>query len=129
MITYWTLIIEDGALTLQSHYYTVEVGSSAAAQRAMFYLGGYCSEHGYYFRKRDNEDAIFRSRIAESFGLKVHQLPSMLAKVEHLVSHLKRYGEVPFVPADCHNYDYAQKQTSPTYFFNRNTMCLKRGTK
>lgn len=128
MVTMWTMIIEDNDLSLNSHFYHVECGSSAAAQKAMFFLGGYCHSHHYYLRKRDNEDAQFRLNVAESLGVKVYDLPCMVAKVETLVSHLRKHGCLPFTPMGDNNRHVLKQKTDTKYRFLCNTMCLKRGT-
>lgn len=126
MKTIYTMIAADGPVSLQSRFYHVYVGSSPAAQQALFYLGGYCHTKHYYLAKRSNEDAKFRLNIAESLGVQVYELPCMVAKVETLVSHLRLHGDLPFQPADSANYHHLSQQIKPTYFFNCITKCPKR---
>lgn len=125
----YTMIVEDGQLSLKSHYYDVYVGDSAAAQKALFYLNAWCAQHGYYFRKRDIRDAHFRLNIAKSLGCKVYEVPCMVAKVQNLVSSLKKNGSLPFKPTLNNNFREFKKQVNPTFYFNSITNCLKRGTK
>lgn len=128
MTTMYTMICEDNAISLQSHFYHVLVGSSPAAQKAFFYLGGYCNSHHYYLAKRSNEDAEFRLRIAESLEINVYDLPCMVAKVETLVSYLRKHGSLPFNPSFNDSYIDFRKQTSPNFVLFSNTMCLERNT-
>ena len=118
MVTIYTMIAEDKEITLQSHFYQVQVGSTPAAQKALFVLGGHCHKHHYYLAKRSPGDAEFRLKIAASLGVKVYQLPCMVAKVETLVQHLLRQEVLPWQPCKSGNLDYFLRQTSPTYFFN-----------
>lgn len=120
------MIAEDSQVSLQSRFYHVQVGSTPAAQKALFYLGGYCHQMHYYLAKRSNEDAEFRLRIAESLGVQVYELPCMVAKVEKLVSHLRLHGELPFQPCDSANYRQLKESTSPSFYLNCITKCLKR---
>lgn len=128
MTTYFTLIAEDGAITLNTHFYRVQIGSNYLSHRAFFTLSGYCSSNGYYFQKRTRSDDIFRVRIAESLGCKVYELQCMDAKVETLVSHLRKHGCLPWQPADSGHLRHLKKQTEPTFFLSCNTMCLERNT-
>lgn len=128
MTTMYTMICEDNAISLNSHFYHVLVGSSPASQKAFFFLGGYCNSHHYYLAKRSNEDAQFRLRIAESLGINVYDLPCMVAKVETLVSHLRKHGSLPFNPSFNDSYIDFRKQTSPNFVLFSNTMCLERNT-
>lgn len=124
----YTMICEDNAISLHSHFYHVSVGSSAAAQKAFFILNAYCISHHYYLAKRSNEDAEFRLRIAESLGINVYDLPCMVAKVETLVSYLRKHGRLPFNPSFNDSYVNFRKQTSPNFLLFSNTMCLERNT-
>ena len=126
MNTIYTMIAADGEVTLQSRFYHVQVGSTPAAQKALFYLGGYCHKKHYYLAKRSNEDAEFRLRIAESLGVQLYELPCMVAKVELLVSHLRLHGDLPFQPCDSANYRQMKEQISPSFYLNCITKCLKR---
>lgn len=129
MNTIYTMIAEDKQVSLQSRFYHVYVGSTPAAQKALFYLGGYCTDHHYYLAKRDNNDAEFRLRIAESLGVQLYELPCMVAKVEKLVSHLRLHGDLPFQPCDSANYRQMKEKISPSFYLNCITKCLKRGAK
>lgn len=126
MFTLYTLIAEDKTLSLQSHFYHVQVGSTPAAQRALFALNAYCRSHKYYFAKRSEEDAHFRVRVAQSLGVKVYELPTMVAKVEHLVSHLRAHGALPFTPADSHNLMFVKARSEPSFYLLNQLKCLKR---
>lgn len=126
MNTYYTLIAESGAISLQSHFYRVQVGTNRAARKAFFVLTGYCSSKNYYFRKRSVDDDTFRLRIAESLGCQVYDLPCMDAKVEQLISHLRTHGSLPWQPATANNLHYMKAKTSPSYYLLCNTKCLKR---
>lgn len=126
MITMYTMIAEDKELSLQSHFYHVRVGSTPTAQKALYFLGGYCHKKGYYLAKRSNEDVEFRLRVAESLNVQVYELPCMVAKVEELVSHLRLHGQLPFQPADSANYRQFKEKTSPSFYLNCLTECLKR---
>lgn len=128
MKTYYTMIAEDGPITLNTHFYRVQIGSSPTGHKALFILSGYCSNKGYYFRKRTRGDDIFRMKIAESLGCKVYDLPCMDAKVESLVSYLRKHGRLPWQPSSTHNIHYMKAKTSPSYLLLCNTSCLKRGT-
>lgn len=128
MITLYTMIAEPAELSLQSHFYCVEIGSTKMAHRALFTLSGYCSSKGYYFQKRTRGDDIFRLKVAESLGCKVYELPCMVIKVEKLVSHLRKHGCLPWQPADSGHLRHLKQQTQPTFFLSCNTSCLKRGT-
>lgn len=128
MNTIYTMIAEPEELTLQSHFYQVQVGTSKAAQRAVLILNGYCRSQSFYFVKRSHEDDVFRLKVAESLGCKVYDLPCMVIKVENLVSHLRNHGSLPWQPADSGQLRHLKEQTQPTFFLSCNTSCLKRGT-
>lgn len=128
MTTLYTLIAADGPVSLESHFYCVEIGSTRRAHKAIFILSGYCSSKNYYFRKRTRGDDIFRLKIAESLGCKVYDLPSMVIKVEQLVAHLRNYGRLPWHPGDSANLHFMKAKTSPSYLLLCNTKCLKRET-
>lgn len=126
MTTFYTMIAEDNAISLHSHFYRVQIGSTKAAHRALFTLSGYCCSKGYYFQKRTRADDIFRLKIAESLGCQVYDLPCMDAKVEELVSHLRTHGNLPWQPATDNNLHYMKAKISPSYYLLCNTKCLKR---
>lgn len=128
MKTYYTLIAEDGPITLDTHFYRVQIGSNFSGHRALFTLSGYCSSKGYYFQKRTHGDDVFRLKIAESLGCKVYDLPCMDAKAETLVSYLREHGCLPWQPDSAHNLHQMKARTSPSYLLLCNTKCLKRGT-
>lgn len=128
MKTYYTLIAEDGDITLDTHFYRVQIGSNFLSHRALFMLSGYCSSKGYYFRKRTRGDDIFRLKIAESLGCKVYDLPCMDAKAETLVSYLRKHSVLPWQPDPANNLRQLKEQTSPSFYLLCNTKCLKRGT-
>lgn len=128
MTTYYTMIAEYGALSLQSHFYRVAIGSTPAAHKALFALSRYCSEQHFYFQKRTLADDRFRLKVAASMGVKVYELPCMDAKVENLVFHLQKHGSLPWHPADSGNMHHLKAQSSPSYYLLCNTECLKRGT-
>lgn len=128
MITYYTMIAETALLSLNSHFYRVQIGSTPKAHKALFALSRYCSEHHFYFQKRTLADDRFRLKIAESLGVKVYDLPCMDAKVECLVNFLQKHGSLPWSPATDGNLHHLKAQTSPSYFLICNTECLKRGT-
>lgn len=128
MKTYYTLIAEDGTITLDTHFYRVQIGSNFLSHRALFLLSGYCSSKGYYFRKRTRADDIFRMKIAESLGCKVYDLPCMDAKVETLVSYLRKHAVLPWQPDSASNLRQLKEKTSPSFYLLCNTKCLKRGT-
>lgn len=128
MITYYTMIAETGTLSLSSHFYRVQIGSTPKAHKALFALSRYCSEQHFYFQKRTLADDRFRLKIAESLGVKVYELPCMDAKVECLVDFLKKNGSLPWKPADAGNLRHLMAQSSPSYYLHCNTECLKRGT-
>lgn len=128
MNTYYTLIAESEMLSLQSHFYRVEVCSTKRGHRALFTLSGYCSSKGYYFQKRTRGDDVFRVKIAKSLGCKVYEIPSMTVKAETLVSYLKCHGTLPWQPDPDSNLHHLKKEISPSYHIFCNTSCLKRGT-
>lgn len=128
MKTYYTLIAEDGAITLDTHFYRVQIGSNFLSHRALFMLSGYCSSKGYYFRKRTRGDDVFRMKIAESLGCKVYELPCMDAKAETLVSYLRKHAVLPWQPDSASNLRQLKEKTSPSFYLLCNTKCLKRGT-
>lgn len=128
MITLYTMIAEPDAITLQSHFYCVEIGNNPLAHKALFAISRYCSENKFYFRKRTRGDDIFRLKVAESLGCKVYELPCMVIKVEKLASHLRNHGRLPWQPADSGHLRHLKQQTQPTFFLSCNTSCLKRGT-
>ena len=128
MITLYTMIAEPDAITLQSHFYCVEIGNNQQAHKALFAISRYCSENKFYFRKRTRGDDIFRLKVAESLGCKVYELPCMVIKVEKLVSCLRNHGSLPWQPADSGQLRHLKTQTEPTFFLSCNTSCLKRGT-
>lgn len=126
MVTLYTMIAEPDAITLQSHFYRVEIGNNPQAHKALFAISRYCSENKFYFRKRTRGDDIFRLKVAESLGCKVYELPCMVIKVEKLVSHLRKHGCLPWKPADSGQLRHLKVQTQPTFFLTCNTSCLKR---
>lgn len=128
MITMYTMIVEDNELSLYSHFYHVQVGRSSTSQKALFALNAYCKANNYYFARRSETDAQFRLRIAESLGVKVYELPSMLAKVETLVSYLRQHGQLPWKPADSANYRQMKAKISPSFYLFHRSQCLKRDT-
>lgn len=128
MVTYYTMIAENGLLSLHSHFYRVAISSTPAAHKALFALSRYCSEHHFYFQKRTIADDRFRLRVAESLGVKVYELPCMDAKVETLVFHLKKRGCLPWQPEDSGNLRFLKAQSSPSFYLLCHTECLKRGT-
>lgn len=128
MTTRYTLIAADGPVSLESHFYCVEIGSTRRAHRALFTLSGYCASKGHYFQKRTRGDDIFRLKIAESLGCKVYELPSMTVKAETMVSYLKCHGALPWQPDSCHNLHQLKQKSSPTYYLHCHTKCLKRET-
>ena len=128
MVTYYTMIAESGALSLQSHFYRVAIGSTPSAHKALFVLSRYCSEQRFYFQKRTLADDRFRLKIAGSLGVKVYELPCMDAKVENLVFHLQKHGSLPWQPANAGNLRHLKAHSSPSYYLLCNTSCLKRGT-
>ena len=128
MNTLYTMIAEPKALTLNSHFYCVEIGNNPRAHKALFALSRYCHENNFYFQKRTRGDDIFRLKVAESLGCKVYDLPCMDAKAETLVSHLRKHGSLPWQPGSAHNLHEMKARTSPSYLLLCNTKCLKRGT-
>ena len=128
MITLYTMIAEPEELTLQSHFYQVQVGTSKAAQRAVLILNGYCRSQSFYFVKRSHEDDVFRLKVAESLGCKVYELPCMIIKAEKLISYLRNHNCLPWQPVDSGNLRHLMELTQPTFFLSCNTKCLKRGT-
>lgn len=128
MITYYTMIAEPEELSLQSHFYCVEIGNNPQAHKALFAISRYCSENKFYFRKRTRGDDIFRLKVAESLGCKVYDLPCMVIKVQKLASHLRNHGSLPWKPDSAHNLHHMKEKTSPSYLLLCNTKCLKRGT-
>lgn len=128
MVTIYTMIAADGPISLQSKFYHIQVGNNPYAQKAFFYLGGYCHQHNYYLARRSNEDAEFRLRVAKSLGVQVYDLPCMVIKVEKLVSHLRLHNELLFHPADSANLRFFKQKTDPTFYFLCNTKCPKRST-
>lgn len=128
MKTYYTLIAEDGTITMDTHFYRVQIGSNFLSHRALFELSFYCVSKGYYFRKRTRGDDVFRLKIAESLGCKVYELPCMDAKVECLVNFLKKHDSLPWQPDSASNLRQMKEKTSPSFYLLCNTKCLKRGT-
>ena len=128
MTTMYTMICEDNAISLHSHFYRVEIGNNPQAHKALFALSRYCHENNFYFQKRTRGDDIFRLKIAESLGCKVYELPCMIVKVEKLVYHLRKHGSLPWQPADSGNLRHLKVQTSPNFVLLSNTMCLERRT-
>lgn len=128
MNTLYTMIAEPAEISLQSHFYCVEIGNNPRAHKALFALSRYCLENNFYFQKRTRGDDIFRLKVAESLGCKVYDLPCMDAKAETLVSHLRRHGSLPWQPDSAHNLHHMKARTSPSYLLLCNTKCLKRGT-
>lgn len=128
MKTYYTLIAEDGTITMNTHFYCVQIGSNFLSHRALFMLSGYCRSKGYYFRKRTRGDDVFRLKIAESLGCKVCELPCMDAKAETLVSYLRKHSVLPWQPGSASNLRQMKEKTSPSFYLLCNTKCLKRGT-
>lgn len=128
MNTLYTMIAEPAEISLQSHFYVVEIGNNPRAHKALFALSRYCHENNFYFQKRTRGDDIFRLKVAESLGCKVYDLPSMVIKVEKLVSHLRNHGSLPWHPVDSANLHNMKAKTSPSYLLLCNTKCLKRGT-
>lgn len=129
MNTLYTMIAEPAEISLQSHFYVVEIGNNPRAHKALFALSRYCHENNFYFQKRTRGDDIFRLKVAESLGCKVYDLPSMVIKVEQLVAHLRNHGSLPWHPGDSANLHHMKAKTSPSYLLLCNTKCLKRGTK
>lgn len=128
MNTLYTMIAEPNELKLESHFYCVEIGNNPRAHKALFALSRYCSENNFYFRKRSRGDDIFRLKVAASLGCKVYELPCMDAKVETLVSYLRKHGQLPWQPANSGNLHFMKAISSPSYLLLCNTKCLKRGT-
>lgn len=128
MITYYTLIAETQALSLNSHFYMVKVGSIKKAQQALFVLNGYCRQNNFYFVKQCREDDLFRLKVAESLGVKVFELPEMVADVVNLAKAINEGDPLPWKPHDSHNLHYLKQQTDTNYLLFCNTSCLKRGT-
>lgn len=126
MVTLYTMIAESAELSLQSHFYCVEIGNNPQAHKALFAISRYCDEHKFYFRKRTRGDDIFRLKVAESLGCKVYDLPCMVIRVEKLISYLRNHGSLPWQPADSGQLRHLKAQTQPTFFLSCNTSCLKR---
>lgn len=128
MKTYYTMIAETYTLSLNSHFYRVQIGSTPKARKALFALSRYCSEHHFYFQKRTLADDRFRLRVAESLGVKVYELPCMDAKVECLVNFLQKHGSLPWQPDTANNLRQMKEKISPSFYLLCNTKCLKRDT-
>lgn len=128
MNTLYTMIAEPDTISLQSHFYCVEIGNNPQAHKALFAISRYCNENNFYFQKRTRGDDIFRLKVAESLGVKVYDLPTMVIKVEKMVSYLRNHGSLPWQPADSGHLRHLKEQTQPNFFLSCNTSCLKRGT-
>lgn len=126
MVRKYFLIVAGSLLSASSKFYTVEVSSSSQGLRDYNFIKDWAARHNYYWHIFDKECADFRLRIAQSFGMQVHEMHSMKLTARALVRYIKEHLSSPAISPDNREAIRLREILKPDAYFRKQISVLQR---
>lgn len=115
----YVLIVTEGCISLDTHFYKIYVGVSAREQMELksLYLLSEC--RNWYFQKQDSGTADFLNKIAKSLSVSVIDLPTAHFSITDFMRHFRKENTVPTIPAKSREAARMREMLRPSTYWQR----------
>lgn len=115
----YVLIVAEGCISLDTHFYKIYVGVSARDQMELktLYLLSEC--RNWFFQKQDSETANFLNNIAKSLSVSIIDLPTTHISITDFMRHLRKQNSVPPIPAESREAARMRELLRPSTYWQR----------
>lgn len=122
----YILIVTDGCICLDTHFYRLYVGENSRDQMELKSLYILSNSRNWFFKKQDSETADFLINIAKSLSVSVIDLKNAHMSITDFMRHFRKENSVPPIPAESREAARMREMLRPSTYWQRKHSVIRK---